>query len=217
MRAGALVRVATAATGAEPDGLTLETAIFVNSAGLGALPLAAASAGWPATSPDGIGPPQPPRRFARGNYFALAGRRAPFTRLVYPVPTYASLGVHLTLDLAGQARFGPDLEWIDAPAAGPGPGAYAVNAARAALFAREIRRYWPGLPEAAEGGVGGTALVPAYAGIRAKLQQEHGPACDFAVARPTPAAVHLLGIESPGLTSSLALAAHVAALWPPAA
>ena len=134
---------------------------------------------------------------AKGNYFALSGR-APFSRLIYPVPEPGGLGVHLTLDLGGQARFGPDVEWIDAVD-------YAVDAARSAHFYAAIRRYWQALPDG--------ALQPAYAGVRAKI----GPrdkTQDFIIESEAdhgcPGVISLFGIESPGLTSSLALAKLVA-------
>lgn len=141
--------------------------------------------------------PQP--HFAKGNYFALPGR-APFSRLIYPVPEEAGLGVHLTLDMGGQARFGPDVEWIE-PAAG-GAFDYHVDPARSDRFYKSIRRYWPGLPD------GG--LVPAYSGIRPKLQKPGEPPRDFVLSGPAEHGVsgliNLFGIESPGLTASLALA-----------
>jgi len=134
-----------------------------------------------------------------GNYFALAGR-APFSRLVYPVPEKDGLGVHLTLDLAGRARFGPDVEWIERPS-------FEVNAARLAPFYGAIRRYWPGLPEG--------ALRPDYAGVRPKIYEPHEPAADFRIDGPRAhglaALVCLFGIESPGLTSALAIAEAVQA------
>ena len=127
--------------------------------------------------------------------------RAPFTRLIYPVPEPGGLGVHLTLDLAGQARFGPDVEWIDREN-------YEVDPARAARFYPAIRRYWPGLPDG--------ALMPAYSGIRPKIVPPAVAKQDFMIEGPRDHGVNglinLFGIESPGLTSSLALADHVAAL-----
>ncbi len=126
--------------------------------------------------------------------------RPPFSRLVYPVPEPGGLGVHVTLDLGGRARFGPDVEWVDAID-------YRVDPARAERFYAAIRRYWPGLP------VG--ALEPGYAGIRPKISGRGEPAADFVVQGPSvhgvPNLVHLYGIESPGLTASLALADDVAA------
>lgn len=146
----------------------------------------------------------PPQTFpAKGHYFTLTGR-APFQRLIYPMPDGAWLGVHLTLDIAGQAKFGPDLAWTDRVA-------YDFEDAdgrRAASFYREIRRYWPGLPEG--------ALQPGYTGIRPKLYRPGEPAADFAIHGPethgVARLVALYGIESPGLTSCLAIGEHVAAL-----
>jgi L-2-hydroxyglutarate oxidase LhgO len=169
----------------------------VNTGGLWAPGLAAVTQGLPASH-------VPVARYAKGNYFALSGR-APFSRLIYPVPQAAGLGVHLTLDLAGQARFGPDVQWIEP--ASPADIDYTVDASRCAEFEREIRRYWPGLPQG--------ALQPAYSGVRPKL---HGPgeaAHDFVLQGPrehgVAGLVNLFGIESPGLTSSLALADEVLA------
>ncbi|MBL8459694.1 MAG: FAD-dependent oxidoreductase, partial [Zoogloea sp.] len=171
--------------GAEP--MRLHASRVINAAGLGAVPLAKRMHGFPA----GL---VPTARYARGNYFALRGR-SPFTHLIYPVPESAGLGVHLTLDLAGEARFGPDVEWVDAPG-------YQVDPARATAFYPAVRRYWPDLPDG--------ALVPAYAGIRPKIHGPHQPAADFMLLGPqahgVPGLVQLFGIESPGLTSCLALA-----------
>jgi len=162
----------------------------VNSAGLHAQRVAAALAGFPAGR-------IPPCHYAKGNYYALAGR-SPFSRLIYPIPEAAGLGVHLTLDLAGQARFGPDVEWVEAID-------YRVDPHRADGFYREIRRYWPGLADG--------ALAPAYAGIRPKLQAPGEPARDFLIQGPkdhsVAGLVNLYGMESPGLTASLAIADHV--------
>ncbi len=172
--------------------MALGARLVVNAAGLWAPGVAAAIAG--------LAPQQvPTARYAKGNYFALAGR-APFSRLIYPVPEEAGLGVHLTLDLAGQARFGPDVEWI-APAT-PDAIDYRVDAQRAAAFEAEIRRYWPGLPAG--------ALQPAYSGVRPKLHVAGAAAQDFVLQGPADHGVagllNLYGIESPGLTASLALA-----------
>ncbi|MGH8745446.1 MAG: NAD(P)/FAD-dependent oxidoreductase, partial [Burkholderiales bacterium] len=124
-------------------------------------------------------------------------------RLVYPVPEPGGLGVHVTLDLGGQARFGPDVEWVDTLD-------YRVDPARSERFYAAIRRYWPGLPDG--------ALAPGYAGIRPKISGPGEPAADFVLQGPrehgVPGLVNLFGIESPGLTASLALADHVAALLP---
>jgi L-2-hydroxyglutarate oxidase LhgO len=177
--------------GAEP--MRLRCRRVVNSAGLGAQIVAAHLAGMPADK-------VPMRRMCKGNYFSLTGR-SPFARLVYPVPDNASLGVHYTLDLAGQGRFGPDVEWID-------DENYDVDPARADRFYAAIRRYWPGLAD-------GT-LRPAYSGIRVKLGGPEAPASDFRIDGPAEhgvaGLVNLFGIESPGLTSSLAIADHVAGL-----
>jgi len=140
----------------------------------------------------------PTPRFAKGTYFGLAGR-SPFQHLVYPVPEPGGLGVHLTLDLAGRARFGPDVEWVEAPD-------YDVDPARANKFYASIREYWPALPAG--------ALQPAYAGVRPKIAGPGEPAADFRVDGPgvhgIAGLVNLFGIESPGLTASLALAQYVA-------
>ncbi len=168
---------------------------IVNAGGLAAQSIALAMSGFPAAA-------VPRRHLAKGHYFSLA-RRSPFTRLIYPTPVDGGLGVHLTLDLAGQARFGPDVEWLDAAA----PIDYAVDARRGTAFEAAIRRYWPGLPA--------DALQPAYSGVRPKLSGPGEAAADFVVAGPAahgmPGVVHLFGIESPGLTSSLALAGDVLA------
>ncbi len=177
--------------GAEP--MRVRAARVVNSAGLGAQGVAAHLAGMPSDK-------VPPRLMCKGNYFSLSGR-SPFARLVYPVPDNASLGVHYTLDLAGQGRFGPDVEWIDEEN-------YDVDPSRADRFYAAIRRYWPGLAD-------GT-LRPAYSGIRAKLTGPQDPASDFRIDGPrdhgVAGLVNLFGIESPGLTSSLAIADHVTEL-----
>jgi L-2-hydroxyglutarate oxidase LhgO len=164
---------------------------LINAAGLCAPTLAQAIAGVPRET-------IPPAYFCRGVYFTLSGR-APFRHLVYPVPPAGGLGVHITLDLAGQARFGPDVEWIPAVD-------YTVDPRRGAAFYGAIRRYWPGLRD------GG--LQPGYAGIRPKISGPAEPAADFVVQGPAthrvPGLVNLYGIESPGLTASLALADEVA-------
>jgi L-2-hydroxyglutarate oxidase LhgO len=167
--------------------------LLVNSAGLRAPSVAKAIEGYQPRL-------APPELYARGNYFTLSGR-APFSRLVYPVPEPGGLGVHVTLDLAGRARFGPDVEWVDAID-------YRVDPARAERFYGAIRRYWPALAD-------GT-LAPGYAGIRPKTAGPGAPAQDFLVQGPAEhgvaGLVNLFGIESPGLTASLALADHVATL-----
>lgn len=165
----------------------------INAAGLGANRIAALISGMPPAN-------QPPLYFAKGNYFSLASR-CPFSRLIYPMPNEAGLGVHLTLDLAGQGRFGPDVEWVERED-------YDVDPKRCESFYQEIRRYWPGLEDG--------ALQPAYAGIRPKLQAPGESAHDFRIEGPEqhgfPGLVQLLGIESPGLTASLAIARSVAAM-----
>ena len=175
--------------GTEP--MRIVACTVVNSAGLMAQRLAAALRGFP---PDKI----PPCHYAKGNYYTLAGR-SPFTHLIYPVPEAAGLGVHLTLDLAGQARFGPDVEWI-------AEIDYDVDLRRADGFYRAIRDYWPGLRDG--------QLAPGYAGIRPKLGGPDRPASDFLIQGPdqhgVAGLVNLFGIESPGLTASLALAKQVA-------
>ena len=174
--------------------LAIETRILVNATGLHAPTMARRIDGL-----DSAHVPKP--WFAKGNYYALTGR-SPFTRLVYPVPEPGGLGVHLTLDLAGQARFGPDVEWLDA--ASPESIDYAVDPARSAAFYAAIRRYWPALKDG--------ALAPAYSGVRPKLQGPGAPASDFMLQGPETHGVaglmNLFGIESPGLTASLAIASE---------
>lgn len=178
------------------DGTQLEAAAFVNSAGLHA-PLLASRI-------EGLDPRHVPQAFyAKGNYFTLAGR-SPFSRLIYPVPEAAGLGVHLTIDMGGQAKFGPDVQWVDSPED------LVVDPRRGDAFYAEVRKYWPALPEG--------ALIPGYAGIRPKIQAPHEAAKDFVIQGPAdhglPGLVNLFGIESPGLTSSLAIGEVVAALLP---
>jgi L-2-hydroxyglutarate oxidase LhgO len=183
--------------GDEP--MRLRTRTLVNGAGLHAPALALRLEGLDARH-------VPRAHRCKGNYFALAGR-APFSRLVYPMHDHAGLGVHLTLDLAGQARFGPDTEWLS----DDGPIDYRVDPARGEGFYAAIRRYWPALPDG--------ALAPAYSGVRPKVAGPGEPAGDFIVQGPAdhgvPGLVNLFGIESPGLTASLAIADRVAALVPP--
>ncbi|CAG9172679.1 NAD(P)/FAD-dependent oxidoreductase [Cupriavidus respiraculi] len=172
---------------------TLLANTVVNCAGLTAPDMARRIAGMPA---DRI----PPQYYAKGCYFTLAGR-APFSRLIYPVPEAAGLGVHLTIDLGGQARFGPNVRWID-------DIEYHVDPADADSFYGEVRRYWPGLADG--------ALQPGYAGIRPKISGPDEIAADFRIDGPAahgvPGLVHLFGIESPGLTSSLAIGEMVAGM-----
>ena len=181
-----------------PDASTIQARVVVNSAGLHAPALAARMQGLAASH-------VPQAHFCKGSYFSLAGR-APFARLIYPIPQAAGLGVHLTLDLGGQARFGPDTEWLDD---GGDVEAldYRVDATRALSFYAEVRRYWPALPDG--------ALQPAYSGVRPKINSAHEPASDFRIDGPAEhgiaGLVNLLGIESPGLTSCLAIAQEVVA------
>lgn len=163
---------------------------LVNAAGLGAQAFAARIGGL---SPESI----PPLHLAKGSYFATSGS-APFSRLVYPLPDSAGLGVHLTLDLTGGGRFGPDVEWVSGVD-------YGVDVRRADAFVEQIRRYWPSMPDG--------ALQPAYSGIRPKLVGPGEDPADFRIdaadVHGVPGLVCLYGIESPGLTASLAIAARV--------
>lgn len=172
------------------DPATLQAQHLFNCAGLGAQEVAASIEG---IRTDAI----PPLRMSKGSYFSLSGR-SPFSRLIYPVPVNDWLGVHLTLDLAGQARFGPDAQWVDSVD-------YSVDPARAEGFYGAVRRYWPGLPDA--------SLQPAYAGIRPKIQGPGEPMKDFLIqgedAHGVPGLVNFFGIDSPGLTACLAIAQHV--------
>lgn len=176
------------------DPTTLEAKYMVNAAGLNAVPLLHSLHHFP---PAHI----PKHYYAKGNYFLLSGK-SPFTHLVYPIPVAAGLGTHATLDMGGQCRFGPDVEWVD------DPHNLAVNPNRTASFYEAIRTYWPDVPEG--------ALQPGYAGMRPKLQAPHEPAADFLIQGPQThgirGLVNLLGIESPGLTSSLAIAEMTKAL-----
>ncbi len=167
---------------------------IVNCAGLRAAQVASSVDGFPAAH-------IPRSYFAKGNYFTLRGR-APFSRLVYPVPEPGGLGVHLTLDLGGQARFGPDVEWIESPS---DPIDYVVDPRRGEDFYESIRKYWPGLTDG--------ALNPAYSGIRPKISAPDQPSADFRIdgrqVHGIPSVLNLFGIESPGLTASLAIAEEV--------
>ena len=174
--------------GAEP--MRLSTSVLVNCAGL--------DASHAAERMEGLDPLHIPKTlYAKGNYFALRGH-APFSHLIYPAPHTHGLGVHLTLDLGGQARFGPDVEWVETLD-------YEVDPKRSEGFDDAIRRYWPGLPN--------DALIPAYSGIRPKISGPNDPAPDFRIDGPevhgVPGLVNLFGIESPGLTSALAIAQAV--------
>ena len=179
--------------GAEP--MTLRTRIVVNAGGLWAPSLARRIEGLDAAH-------VPVPHFAKGNYFSLTGR-APFSHLIYPGPEAAGLGVHLTLDMGGQARFGPDVEWIEIKE-GSEPD-YAVKPERGEKFYAAVRRYWPDLKDG--------ALTPAYSGVRPKVNATDEAAADFMISGPeahgVSGLVNLFGIESPGLTASLAIAERV--------
>ena len=184
------------------DGHSVQVGWLVNAASLGACQLARRF--------EGLDPSHVPLpRLAKGNYFSLAGK-APFSRLIYPAPADAWLGVHLTLDLGGQARFGPDLEWL--PGEDPTAIDYAVDPARAETFYAEVRRYWPQLPDG--------ALQPAYSGVRPKIHGPQEAAPDFRLDGPArhgiAGLVNLFGVESPGLTSALAIGEWVSDLAGPA-
>lgn len=173
------------------DGERIKTRLLVNALGLNACQFAH-DLGEPFTAT------APKPYFAKGNYFAL-NAKAPFSRLVYPMPEPGGLGVHITIDLNGRARFGPDVEWIDRLD-------YDVDPKRADVFYDRVRAYWPGLPD--------DVLVPDYAGIRPKITAPGEAAADFRIDGPdvhgVPGVVHMFGIESPGLTASMALADIVA-------
>ncbi len=187
------------------DGMRLVCRQWVNSAGLHAPLLArrialdtdAAQARWLARLPQ--------HRYAKGNYFTLSGK-SPFSRLVYPLPRPDALGTHFSLDQGGQARFGPDIEWLDTT--DPDTIDYRVNPAQLPEFYADIRHYWPALPDG--------ALQPGYTGVRPKLHAHGEPAADFFIEGPSahglPGFVNLMGIESPGLTASMAIAEQVEAL-----
>ena len=183
--------IAVRTGGDEP--MELHCSAVVNAAGLGAQSVARSIRGVPEST-------VPTLYMAKGNYFALRGR-APFGHLIYPAPESAGLGVHLTLDLAGQARFGPDVQWVDTED-------YDVDPGRAAAFYAGVRRWWPDLEDG--------SLIPAYSGIRPKLQAPGEPRADFAILGPADhgvaGLVNLFGIESPGFTAALAIAPRVAGL-----
>lgn len=177
---------------------TIRARLVVNAAGHRAPQIAGLIEG-----PHTAGLPTP--YFVKGSYFSIAGH-TPFSRLIYPMPTRASLGLHLTIDLGGRGKVGPDAEWL--PEGALPPFDYRVDPARKALFHREVSRYWPGLTE--------DRLTADYAGIRPKIVPQGAPSGDFRIEGPqthgSPGLINLLGIESPGLTSSLSIADHVAEL-----
>ncbi|MGH8858151.1 MAG: NAD(P)/FAD-dependent oxidoreductase, partial [Polaromonas sp.] len=176
------------------DGTELQANTVVNAAGLQAQALARRFAGLAAQF-------VPPSHYAKGSYFTLSGR-SPFARLIYPVPEAAGLGVHLTIDLGGQAKFGPDVQWVSSL------DDLVVDPARGEAFYAQVRKYWPALEDG--------ALIPGYAGIRPKIQAPDEPAKDFLIQGPAlhgvAGLVNLFGIESPGLTSSLAIGDYVGRL-----
>ncbi|HSH88587.1 MAG TPA: NAD(P)/FAD-dependent oxidoreductase [Ramlibacter sp.] len=185
------------------DGTEVAAKTIVNSASLHAPALARRF--------EGLEPRHVPQDYyCKGNYYSLAAK-APFSRLIYPAPADAWLGVHLTLDLGGQAKFGPDLEWLDVSR--PEDIDYTVDPRRSDSFYAEVRRYWPGLPDG--------VLQPSYSGVRPKIHRKGEPAPDFRIDGPrlhrVPGLVNLFGIESPGLTSAMAIAEEVVAILEEAA
>ncbi len=177
------------------DGTELVANTVVNAAGLSASLVASRVKGLHAQY-------VPPTFWAKGNYFTLGGQfggKSPFSQLIYPVPEAGGLGVHLTIDLGGQAKFGPDVQWVDSP------DDLLVDPGRSVAFYAEVRKYWPGLKDG--------ALQAGYAGIRPKLQGPGMPAGDFVIQGPNvhglSGLVNLFGIESPGLSSSLAIGEYV--------
>jgi L-2-hydroxyglutarate oxidase LhgO len=206
--AGALIALRSPFAGATRDGgrwifrtggvepFEMQAQWIVNAAGLGAQAVARSITGLASET-------IPKQHLAKGHYFSLAAK-APFSHLIYPTPVHGGLGVHLTLDLGGQARFGPDVQWL---AAGTQELQldYAVDPTRVAAFEADIRRYWPALPDG--------ALLPAYSGVRPKLSGPGEQAADFMICGPQQhgcdGTVQLFGIESPGLTASMAIAESV--------
>jgi L-2-hydroxyglutarate oxidase LhgO len=174
------------------DGTEIHTKTLVNAAGLSAPLIARNMRGLDAKF-------VPQAYYAKGNYFTLSGK-SPFSRLIYPVPEAAGLGVHLTLDLGGQAKFGPDVQWVESA------DDLVVNPARGDAFYAEVRKYWPQLQDG--------ALIAGYAGMRPKINAPTEVAADFWIQGPKDhgiaGLVNLFGIESPGLTSSMAIGEKVA-------
>lgn len=178
-----------------PDQTQLQSRFLINCAGLHASQVAGHIRGLDSSH-------VPQTRFAKGNYFVLQGK-SPFTHLAYPIPEQAGLGIHLTLDLGGQAFFGPDVEWL--PALPDDTTAYRVDSGRIEAFRTAIRQYWPGVDD--------VILIPGQAGVRPKLCREGEPPADFSIQGPSrhglPGLINLFGIESPGLTACLTIADEV--------
>ena len=180
------------------DGMQIQTRLLINCAGMSAPAIA--------KKIEGLASEQIPKAyFAKGNYFSLTGK-SPFSHLIYPIPEPGGLGVHLTLDMGGQAKFGPDVEWLDIESEEQID--YSVNASRGDDFYEAVRRYWPGLKHG--------SLQPDYSGVRAKIVPPNMPAGDFCFNGPQDHGLqglfNLYGFESPGLTSSLAIAKHLEGL-----
>lgn len=180
------------------DSMQIQTRLLINCAGLSAPAIA--------QQIEGLSSSQVPKAyFAKGNYFSLSGK-SPFTHLIYPIPEPGGLGVHLTLDMGGQAKFGPDVEWLEIETENQID--YTVNPRRSEGFYEAVRRYWPALKDG--------SLQPDYSGVRAKIVPPNTPAGDFCFNGPSDHGLHglfnLYGFESPGLTSSLAIAKHLEGL-----
>jgi len=178
-----------------PDSMKLQTKLLINCAGM--------SAPAVAQKIEGLHQDQIPKAyFAKGNYFSLSGK-SPFTHLIYPIPEPGGLGVHLTLDMGGQAKFGPDVEWLEIE--NEEQIDYTVNPKRGEGFYEAVRRYWPELKD--------NALQPDYSGVRAKIVPPNSPAGDFCFNGPVDHGLqglfNLYGFESPGLTSSIAIARYL--------
>ena len=178
-----------------PDGMKLQTKLLINCAGMSAPAIA--------QKIEGLNKDQIPQAyFAKGNYFSLSGK-SPFTHLIYPIPEPGGLGVHLTLDMGGQAKFGPDVEWLDIQ--NEGHIDYTVDPKRGESFYEAVRRYWPELKD--------NSLQPDYSGVRAKIVPPNSPAGDFCFNAPQDHGLqglyNLYGFESPGLTSSIAVARYL--------
>jgi L-2-hydroxyglutarate oxidase LhgO len=197
--AGVLTAQSAMDSGATGEPFELGFRLLINAAGLYAPLLAQRFAGL---SPQFV----PPAHFAKGNYYSLAGK-APFKRLIYPIPEAAGLGVHLTLDLGGQAKFGPDVQWLEGIES-PEQIDYSVDPRRADGFYAEVRKYWPGLRDG--------QLTPSYSGVRPKITPPHVAAADFVIQSQAThgvrGLVNLFGIESPGLTACLGIGEYVADL-----